>query len=300
MKNSNIGWLYYKFYYRDLASMSPDFKGKFGLLKKVNLTDIGQNTGCGTQCTFKLETVYPGLLIGSGAAHQSGFGQEKDDELKLGFSFDYTTGLPLIHGSSIKGLLRSMFPFSVKKGRTQQEEAELEKSYRIPRREFIKEILKKGDALDVDLLEKVIFEGVDINQADTCLPIYKRDVFFDAFPVQSVNNLLDNDYITPHFKDGDSMSIFKNPEPIQFLKVSPGVIFEFRFDLKPTYINGIEIKADDKIDLFKEILTTIGVGAKTNVGYGQFTDKLSKKRDPVIIEDNTNVGSKKKVLIKKR
>ena len=34
----------------------------------------------------------------------------------------------------------------------------------------------------------------------------------------------------------------------------------------------------NKIGIFKEILTTIGIGAKTNVGYGQLIDS-SNTRD---------------------
>jgi len=54
---------------------------------------------------IELTTVYPGLLIGSGYPHESSV----IGELKLGFHFDYTTGLPVIPGSSIKGVLRDAF-----------------------------------------------------------------------------------------------------------------------------------------------------------------------------------------------
>lgn len=293
MMNSNIGWLYYKYYYEGLVWRKPDFQGKLALLKQARIHEVVPKVGCG----FILETIYPGLLIGSGAAHESG-GTDKDNELKLGLSFDYTTGLPVIPGSSLKGLLRSMFPLSVKKGKTKEEEAELEKSYRTPRREYIRSILNKGDELDVDLLEKVIFEGIDVNgkEADGYLPIYERDIFFDAFPTRSAKCLLDNDYITPHIIDGDPMSVFKNPTPIQFIKVLSGVKFEFRFDLKPTRIGGIEITAENKEKLFKEILTTVGIGAKTNVGYGQFTDKLSLDIEDVSYKINADQPVKKKLV----
>ncbi len=44
---------------------------------------------------------------------------------------------------------------------------------------------------------------------------------------------------------------------------------EFRFKLVDTKIGNKELKKEDKLNLFKEILTTMGIGAKTNVGYGQ-------------------------------
>ena len=54
---------------------------------------------------FELKTTYPGALIGSGLVHGVG----DDHEIKIGFQFDYVSGLPYIPGSSVKGILRSMF-----------------------------------------------------------------------------------------------------------------------------------------------------------------------------------------------
>jgi CRISPR-associated protein Cmr6 len=59
-----------------------------------------------------------------------------------------------------------------------------------------------------------------------------------------------------------------------FLKVLPGIGFEFRFKLTHTRIDdSFTFTADEKRLFFKQVLLTIGVGAKTNVGYGQFTEK---------------------------
>ncbi|MEY4504520.1 MAG: hypothetical protein RL154_815, partial [Pseudomonadota bacterium] len=55
---------------------------------------------------FKLKTTYPGLLVGSGYNHPKL--KSNDDDFQLGFFFDHTTGLPIISGSSIKGVLRSV------------------------------------------------------------------------------------------------------------------------------------------------------------------------------------------------
>ncbi|MEG1331879.1 MAG: RAMP superfamily CRISPR-associated protein [Eubacterium sp.] len=55
-------------------------------------------------CQFK--TTYPGLLIGLGTTHEI---KDIDEAIKVGFSFDYVTGLPYIPGSSVKGMLRSAF-----------------------------------------------------------------------------------------------------------------------------------------------------------------------------------------------
>jgi len=98
--------------------------------------------------------------------------------------------------------------------------------------------------------------------------IYQRDVFFDAV-IKSPDNkgrILCSDSITPH---GDNP--LKNPTPITFLKIAPGCVLQFRFKLVDTIIGTLELKAKDKLALFKTILATVGVGAKTNVGYGQLT-----------------------------
>ena len=55
---------------------------------------------------FPLKTIYPGLITGIGMVHETGM----MGEFKLGMAFDFSTGYPFIPGSSVKGLLRSMFP----------------------------------------------------------------------------------------------------------------------------------------------------------------------------------------------
>ena len=106
-----------------------------------------------------------------------------------------------------------------------------------------------------------IFEGKKDNKP---LNIYDRDIFFDA--VIDVENtkaqyILGEDYITPH------KNPIKNPTPIKFLKVMPDVAWCFQFDLK----KGI-LSKEQKKELFKSILIDLGIGAKTNVGYGALVD----------------------------
>ena len=198
---------------------------------------------------FELTTIYPGLLSGSGYAHEGAI----EGELKLGFFFDHTTGLPVIPGSSVKGVLRSAF----------------KKSH-----EYIKNLLG-NDEINIKDLENNIFMGIDANGKE--LPIYQRDIFLDAFPVASANDggqIFADDYITPHKEP------LKNPVPLKFLKILPGVTFRFDFIL-----HGFENKegqevlsAAQKCELFKKILFDFGVGAKTNVGYGQFVSDDNKNK----------------------
>ncbi len=262
---TNIGHLYYKQYFSRLKLHKETGKPKLDSpindeIYKLSLGDYSNLINDSIkEHHFDLTTVYPGLLVGSGYIHEVG-GKEIESELKLGFYFDHTTGLPVIPGSSVKGLLRSAF----KKAEG----------------DYVKELI---ESLGIDCiksvaeLDKAIFEG------ETGASIYNRDVFFDAYPVVSKNKnktFFANDYITHHENP------LKNPNPIQFLKILPNVAFQFNFKLT----NNGGLSADSKLELFKHILLDLGIGAKTNVGYGQFMisekEKLKAARERVKRENN--------------
>ncbi|WP_242401600.1 type III-B CRISPR module RAMP protein Cmr6 [Porphyromonas macacae] len=147
--------------------------------------------------------------------------------------FDYTSGLPVIPGSSIKGMLRSA----------------------IEEWDFLANYEHNNGVTREEIIDKV-FVGKEYS-------IYDRDIFFDAIPIKVDNKLFGEDYITPHSKP------LKNPNPIRFLRVNPGVTYQFRFILKD---HGEKLTVDFKTKLFKAIICDFGLGAKTNVGYGQFID----------------------------
>ncbi len=215
--------------------------------------------------SLELTTTYPGLVIGTGYHHQTGV----EGEFKIGFYFDYTTGLPVIPGSSVKGLLRSVFP--------NRENKNLTNEYKNQRTEYLREKfeelkLENGNSIDIDKLELEIFKGIRDKMAkkatDKYVPMSQRDIFFDAFPIQTgQDGLFADDFITPHKENP-----LKNPVPLKFLKVAPGVTFRFNFDLH----DGI-LSKEVKLKLFLNILLDMGVGAKTNVGYGQFDGSNIKK-----------------------
>lgn len=181
--------------------------------------------------SFELKIIYPGLVTGVGISHEARI----EGEFKLGIHFDYTYGMPIVYGSSVKGVLRSYF------------------------KEFY-----TGN--DTDELFLDIFEGKEKGKYKS---IYKRDIFLDAVLTQSdsKNHILASDSITPH-----TAGPLKNPTPLTFLKIAPGCTMEFRFKLVDSYIGEQRTlySASAKLALFKEIIQTVGVGAKTNVGYGQF------------------------------
>ena len=170
--------------------------------------------------TFTLETIYPGLLIGSGYNHPKL--KDTNDDFQLGFFFDHTTGLPIISGSSIKGMLRSV----------------------CEKNDFMQEVY--GKEIPIDVFE----EG--------------KIIFHDAFIISTKNEnnkIFGADYITSHFSSEEN-GMFKEPNPIKFLKILSGVTFKFQFES----IN------DEYLDIFKQIILDFGLGAKTNVGYGKFQE----------------------------
>lgn len=232
----------HKFYYKDYFE-GLDFRD----IKKIDISNKNRDlvqevidnnlfhTSVDCSHTVEMDVLYPGLITGIGIQHEAGI----EKEMKLGLHFDYTYGYPIIYGSSVKGVLNSYF----------------------------------NDVYEKDNVDKVvsdIFEGIDFNNNPKS--IYDRDIFYDAVIIKSndQNKLLDTDALAPH-GGATHTNPFEEPVPISFVKVAPGVSFLFRFDLKPTKdANGNEILTpDDKLDLFIKILTTFGIGAKTNVGYGQ-------------------------------
>ncbi len=261
MKN-NFGYIYYKEFFEYLnislkgISEKEEEKKKYyfypPLTEENNKTDFGKfnDKFLGSKInlsdkidlldkkmpSFYLKTTYPGLLSGSGYLHEVG---ENEDEFQLGFFFDYTTGLPIIPASSIKGVLR--YACKMRNG------------------EYLKELVEKIEAENTDFDAKKfveeVFDGKDKS-------IYDRDIFFDAFPIKSKGNLFGIDYTTPHNDEP-----LKNPVPIKFLRVNPDVIYKFQFDLKDSK-NGLS--AENKMNFFKKIILDLGLGAKTNIGYGQF------------------------------
>ena len=116
-----------------------------------------------------------------------------------------------------------------------------------------------------------IFEGID--EKGHPMSIYKRDIFHDAIPIKSHHTngkYFGSDSITPHIKEGYTyeQALLKNPTPLLFFKILPNVEMAFYFKLH----DGLLTISQKKL-LFKKILVTIGAGAKTNVGYGQFSLK---------------------------
>ena len=248
MNSPNLGWLFYKDYFSAIEDWSSIDSSTQAIQKKVDdiikkTPKIEESEPLGN-IHFKATTTYPGLLIGSGYIHEL---PDIDAQAILGFDFDYTSGLPIIRGSSIKGVLRSAF-----------------KHWKYIAHKLDNRYSKE----EIAEIESNIFDN--------------GDIFFDATVVKYGTKLLGDDYITPH---GDNP--LANPIPLRFIKVMPNVTFRFDFELS-------DFKKDDKTILtknqkailFGEILSDLGIGAKTNLGYGRFDEKLSRNNIERQLKEN--------------
>ncbi|MBX7226372.1 MAG: type III-B CRISPR module RAMP protein Cmr6 [Chitinophagales bacterium] len=276
---------------------------------------------------FSLQLLYPGLLYGSGITHEVG----AVGEFKIGFQLDHTTGMPIIAGSSVKGMLRAYFPQFLNQMTEDQEIKTIQPFLTVSKKHYnndetilknkkkhalyIDHILKQTKRNDYEqLLDKIedgedqdfapiyqkihqleyhIFEGV--NNMGKRNSIYKTDIFFDAIPsVAKDGKLFGDDAITPHGTD-----ITKNPLPLLFLKVMPNVVYDFHFKLIVTDLGNEKITAEAKMKLFETLIVTHGVGAKTNVGYGQFKSYNASKSVSANLP-KTEIDFKFHLFLKKR
>ena len=205
-----------------------------------------------TNVQVPIQVQYPGLITGSGITHETSI----EGEFKLGIHLDCTYGMPVIYGSSIKGVLRSAFVNDPDYIQSLLDEIVEDKTIEV--KDLIKDIFdgQERDPENDDPIKGTI--------AYKNKSIYKRDIFFDAVIISpdSTGHILASDYITPH------KNPLRDPVPISFIKIASGCTMELRFRL----VNSIITNAE-KLALFLKILQDSGIGAKTNVGYGQLLTK---------------------------
>lgn len=291
---NNIGELYYKEYYKGInfeyifkknidgddealiKSNEALIKAKNDNLKKTELLPIENPVTAinkeKAMLVINAKIAYPGLVTGIGLVHDS---KRLKGAFNLGMHFDYTTGMPVVYGSSVKGVLRDYFMRSYCKDKQCYDD------------DLFQDICE-NKGIDVEDLFEDIFNGKKRDKSKDVIEngvlkkgyvyksIYERDIFFDAVITNAYSDdrgthLLEDDSITPHTEGP-----LKNPIPITMLKIAPGCEIEFRFLLHKYKFEGKEFGADKKLKLFGHILERVGVGAKTNVGYGQL-ELLPKK-----------------------
>lgn len=330
----NAGWLFYKDYYRtdnvqsffassnyreflaneQAQNINEDskklqegiklfFDKKNETLLKTHvdsdlaaLMSLKETAESHTYKTKVLKTAYLGLMTGTGIAHETGL----VGEFKNGFMFDYTTGMPYLPGSSVKGALRSAFP---------QRLLQKDRQYAETREQLLKyyftDVKQKDESwFEQKLSTYLLSLGIHRKDAATCnffdlaerlifdseIPLkaqdsnqwagnesgvqkysrkktYYQDVFHDAFIIDSSKKekyVFETDFITPHIHRVHlHLSPFTNPIPLLHIKISSHVSICFQWQLHNDLLD-----QDEKRDLFVYLLTLLGIGAKTNVGYG--------------------------------
>jgi len=217
-KRENLAYLFYMDYFKDFNyhNLNSDdnkeiAKQKANYILQYKISNNPMDFG-NTQ--FKLKVAGMGLLTGIGYPHNI---NDINGGLSLGFSLDYTKGVPYIPASSIKGVVIHILEDSNKNNYYEKE---------------LKTTLKKED--------------------------FANDIFFNAEIIANDETIFDDDFVTPH------RDITENPIPIRFLKIKEGVMVKFCFDFKTN--------KDEKERVVKKIILDVGLGAKTNLGYGKFIE----------------------------
>lgn len=232
--------------------------------KELQKLAKGKNSKLNIGC-FQAYVNYPGLVVGMSNPIMCSLKKDVIDNSKeskenrnaafdTGFNFDYVTGLPYIPGSTIKGMLRA----SILKYQNDVSEWLKENSdnTEISTDELVSQIF--GDENNNEV------ENVNTKMKGNYTNVSDRDIFLDAIIIACEENILKSDYITLH------PSMFENPKPIHILALKPDVQLQFHFMLSPRKIAGID--SEKRFELYKSLILDLGIGAKTNTGYGNLTE----------------------------
>ena len=266
----NLGLFYYKGMYDDLSDekllklLKEDIEINNDQIDKILKFKIS-NTPTQFQydgyefVNISLKTKAPGLLIGTGYFHEI---PNLKGQLINGFEFDYTSGLPKIPASSVKGVLRSAFPLEeneINLNKLTKDQKFVKQEINQGKYEFIKKLLRKVADKNFSFEEIIKIKDEIFNYGD---------IFLDAELYVENKEIFAIEHFTPH-KDK-----FSNPIPLKFLKIKENITFEFRFLLskKEMILSTIQRK-----NLFECLIKELGIGAKTNENYGRFEKDYLKR-----------------------
>lgn len=218
----------------------------------------------GEICSFSMETTYPGLVVGMSNPRM--YFQDSNEAIKTGFGFDYVTGLPFLPGSSVKGMLRdSVLKYEEDIVSWIEKETSLKK---VEVKELVLQLFGPEHGENDNYQKDRDGETPNKEKKSDYSNIYQRDVFLDAVINSDRGTILKEDYITPH------ESKFTDPKPIKIMALKPGVSIQFQFLIRSHCILGLD--PDLRLKLYKGLLRDMGIGAKTNVGYG-YLKELDEK-----------------------
>jgi CRISPR-associated protein Cmr6 len=221
------------------------------------------------QENFRLKTAYR-LVIGAGYP----------SFIENGFLFHHVYGIPYIPGETLKGLARAVFILSV--AEAIKEETKLSK--------IEEELSEEAEGIFHQIPKKIniILDDYTIeNPVETFRKIFgskKRRgqvIFFDAYPVEfKPSEHFEADIMNSHYGDyyqsGKAPADWLSPNPIHFLALKEGIVFEFSLGLaplEPMEDNEEKLLLETARKLLEVGLKNFGVGNKKRKGYGWFLDK---------------------------
>jgi CRISPR-associated protein Cmr6 len=170
-------------------------------------------------------------------------GLGRSHPVENGFAWRHDLGIPYLPGSSLKGLARAF--------------------------------ARDWEELPEDQLQRIFGPKPEADLA------VGSAVFLDALPVAPV--VLEADVMTPHYgpwyQDGKTPGDWHSPKPIPFLTVAPGQTFVFAvLPRNPSSAEDRE-QCEKAAGFLARALETLGAGAKTAVGYGQFVARNEGKTE---------------------
>ena len=169
----------------------------------------------------------------------------------VGLYCDRTTGLPVIPGSAVKGILSTWACWAEHFNESTGDFHEFTKDS-VQRRRFTSAEAK---------LAGCIF-GDDSSTGSTAAG---EVIFLGAFPVKLP--VLELDIVTPHT---DAKGNDRNPVPNPFLTIAAGTEWHFAFLAKPRDGGDSKCLLESCATWLGECLEQSGIGAKTAAGYGRF------------------------------
>ncbi len=215
--------------------------------------------------TFSMRTAAR-LIVGLGSEHV----------LETAITLDRNSGLPIIPGTALKGLTRTVALIEIAKVLLANVADPLECLNKLD--DWLAQGTKWDELAKItgatsDEDAKTQFE-TGVNEFRECFGYRDRAgdlVFSDAVYAGSAAPRFEVDIMNPHFGkyyiEGQAPAEDAEPKPVTYLTVAPQQ--EFRFAVLPRRPE-LTTWVETGVERLKTGLTQYGVGAKTNQGYGLF------------------------------
>ncbi len=156
-------------------------------------------------------------------------GMGRDSAIENGITLERNLGIPIIPSSSIKGVVRSYVTLYG----TDEEKSKIN-------RYFGSDDDDNPKSGEIDFLNAYMISG--------SLP-YKIDII--------------NNHFQDYYLEGEAPNDWFSPNPVYFLRISEGKVFEF------TILGKDEKIVNEVQNLIEKAFKEVGIGGKTAVGYGR-------------------------------